>query len=140
MSEDERNLNLLAIFHYVVGGLTAFFACFPLIHIGIGIAILCGAIDGQEAPPRFAGVLLIVFGAFFILCGWALAAAIIIAGRKLHHRQSRTYCIVVAALECMLMPFGTVLGVLTIIVLMKRSVQGLFAGTENRRARGVELS
>ncbi|HLA84602.1 MAG TPA: hypothetical protein VJL29_07390 [Thermoguttaceae bacterium] len=31
MTEDEKYLDLLAIFHYVVGGLTGLFACFPLI-------------------------------------------------------------------------------------------------------------
>ena len=35
------------------------------------------------------------------------------------------YCLVVAAVECMLVPFGTVLGVLTIIVLNRPSVKAL---------------
>ena len=29
MTEDEKHLDLLAIFHYIVGGLTGLFACFP---------------------------------------------------------------------------------------------------------------
>jgi hypothetical protein len=33
-STDEQHLQLLAIFHYVVGGMTALFACMPLIHLG----------------------------------------------------------------------------------------------------------
>lgn len=40
------------------------------------------------------------------------------------------YCLVMAGIECMFMPFGTVLGVFTIIVLMRESVQKLFAANE----------
>ena len=36
-------------------------------------------------------------------------------------------CIVMAALACLSMPFGTVLGVFTIIVLARPSVQALFS-------------
>jgi hypothetical protein len=36
------------------------------------------------------------------------------------------YCLVVAGIECIFMPFGTVLGVFTIIVLMRPSVRNLF--------------
>jgi hypothetical protein len=35
-------------------------------------------------------------------------------------------CFVVAAIECIFMPFGTVLGVFTIIVLSRPSVKALF--------------
>ncbi len=83
MREDETNLNLLAIFHYVVGGLTALFACLPMIHVAVGVAMLAGAFHGKDAPPREIGWFFIVIGLFLILCGWALAIAIIIAGCKL---------------------------------------------------------
>lgn len=51
----------------------------------------------------------------------------IAAGRKLKRRTSRTFCLVVAGLECILMPFGTVLGVFTLIVLSKEPAKQLFA-------------
>ena len=128
MTQDEQNLDLLSVFHYVVGGLTALFACIPFIHLAIGIAMLCGSLDGAkgEPPPRFIGVFFVVFAAAFILAGWALATFMIIAGRKLKARRTRTFCIVVAAIECAMMPFGTVLGVFTIIMLMKDTVKSLF--------------
>ena len=52
MMEDDKNLDLLAMFHYVVGGLTALFSCLFLFHIAMGIAMLCGAFDGKDAPPK----------------------------------------------------------------------------------------
>ena len=65
-------------------------------------------------------------GAVFFLTGWTLAVAMAIAGRKLAVRRSYTYCLVVAGIECLFMPFGTVLGVFTIIVLIRPSVKALF--------------
>ena len=35
MTQDEQNIDLLGIFHYVLGGLTAFFSCFFLIYVAI---------------------------------------------------------------------------------------------------------
>ncbi len=37
MNQDEQNLNLLSIFHYVVGGLTALFSSMFLMHVAMGI-------------------------------------------------------------------------------------------------------
>jgi hypothetical protein len=131
MNDDKQHLKLLSIFHYVVGAITALFSCFPLIHIAIGIAMLCGAFDGEDGPPRSFGWLFIVFPGVFMVCGWALSVCIVIAGKKLARCRARMYCLVVAGLECMLMPFGTVLGVFTIVVLMRDSVKDLFSAGQS---------
>jgi len=123
MKEDEQYLKMLSIFHYVVGGLAACFACIPIIHLSIGIAMLVGAIDDA---PAFAGVLLSMVGMIGILMGWTLAVCIIIAGRCLAKRTRYMFCLAMAAISCTFMPFGTVLGVFTIIVLMRPSVKELF--------------
>ena len=135
MTEDEKNLDLLALFHFVVGGLTALFACFPLIHVAVGLAMVFGNFDSPHPPPAMVGWLFVVLGGFFILCGWALAIAILVAGAKLKKRRSRTYCLVVGGLECMMMPFGTILGIFTIIILMKDSVKERFAANQRLHDR-----
>src|SRR5205085_6217274 len=61
-----------------------------------------------------------------ILGGWTIAALMAVAGRFLARRQRRVYCLVVAALECLWTPFGTVLGILTLLVLIRPSVIELF--------------
>jgi hypothetical protein len=43
------------------------------------------------------------------------------------HHKNRMYCMVVAGIECIFMPFGTILGVFTLITLTKDSVKGIFA-------------
>lgn len=126
MSDEANQLDLLAIFHYVVGGMTALFACIPLIHVAIGLALLQVDFEGPNPPPAWLGAIFVVVGGLFVLCGWAVAAAILVAGRKLHKRRSRIYCLVVGALECLVMPFGTILGVFTLIVLTKDAAKALF--------------
>ncbi len=126
MNEEAKQLDLLAVFHFIVGGFTALFACFPLIHVTLGALMMSGRMDGPEAAGRLVGLIIVVMGSFFVLAGWTLAAAILVAGRRLQRRRSWTYCLVVASLECLLMPFGTLLGVFTIIVLMKDAAKALF--------------
>ena len=141
MSDDERHLDLLSIFHYVLGGLMALFPCFFFIHIGLGIAMVTGAFDGeQDAPPAFMGWFFILIPGFFMVLAWTVAALVIVAGRRLKRRVHRTYCFVVAAIECLVfMPLGTILGVFTIVVLTRESVGRLFeAGEAAQRGEWVE--
>lgn len=126
MTQDEKHLNLISIFQIIFGGLKILFSCVFLIHVAIGVAMLLGAIDGKDAPPRFVGLFFVLFGTGFILVGWIIATMMIVLGVKLRRRKSRTFCIVAAGIECISMPFGTILGVFTIILLMKDSVKALF--------------
>lgn len=127
-TQDAEQLRLLSIFHYVVAGLAALFACIPLFHLFFGIAMVTGWGDFAHQDP-VAGVMgwfFIVFAALFILFGWAFAACLAFAGRFLAQRRRYTYCLVMAGVACMFMPFGTVLGVFTILVLVRESVKELF--------------
>jgi len=126
LSQDEQYLNLLGIFHYVVGGITACFACIPIIHLVLGLAMLSGKFDGSDPPPPFLGWIIVIIASTFILIGAVLAATITLAGRRLRQRRSYNFCFVLACIECIFMPFGTVLGVFTIILLHKDSVRQLF--------------
>lgn len=129
MNQDEEHLRLLSIFHYVVGGITALFACFPFIHLALGIALVSGAFPvrpGQEGMDVIGGWVFICVASFLILLGWTLAVAILLAGRSLARRTHYTYCLAVGGIECIFIPFGTVLGVFTIIVLSRPSTKALF--------------
>lgn len=131
MDKDVEHLRLLSIFHYVVSGMAALFACFPCIHLMFGIAIVRGALNagpGHEPPPAFLGWFIIGLASAFIVLGWSFAIAVFLAGRFLTQRTHYLYCLVVAGLECLFMPFGTVLAVFTIAVLIQPSVKLLFQG------------
>ena len=129
-TQDKDHLNLLSIFHYVVGGLVALFACIPIIHLTIGLLVLFFGTRqvpaDEKVPVMIISIIFIIIPLFIIFCGWVLAFLIIIAGRQLSKRQQYGFCLVMAAVECVFMPFGTILGVFTIIVLMRPSVKTLF--------------
>ncbi len=103
------------------------FGCFPIFHLVFGIAILTGAMDdGTGHSPEFVGWIIIGAAVVMMTFAWSLAIAIGLAGRKIAAHGSYTYCLVVAAIECVFTPIGTVLGVFTIIVLVRPSVKELF--------------
>ena len=132
MNKDLEHLRLLSIFHYVVAGLIALFACFPIIHLVIGLTFLTTDFPQKpgepEFPVRLFGLMFTIIPLIIILGGWALAILTFIAGRKLSKQQSYMFCFVIAGVLCIFMPFGTVLGVFTILVLMRDSVKVLFNG------------
>jgi hypothetical protein len=129
MNQDEEHLRLLSIFHYVCAGLAAFFACIPIIHLILGLVLTFSPESfgpGKDAPPRLFGLFFAAFAAVMILLGWAFAACLAYAGRCLGQRKNYTFCLVMAGVACVFMPFGTVLGVFSIIVLARPSVKTLF--------------
>lgn len=133
MSQDEEHLRLLSIFHYVVGCLAGLFALFPIIHLVIGIAFVLSPenMRGQEGqpPPEWLGWIFILFASVFITLGWVFAGFVLTAGRFLSKRKHYTFCLVMGGVDCIFMPFGTVLGVFTILVLMRESVRERFEKT-----------
>jgi hypothetical protein len=139
MRTDLNHLRLLSIFHYVLGGLVALMACFSIIHLVIGISVVSGgfASSGPGAPPPAMGWLFIGIASLGMLFGWALAICLVIAGYCLNRQKSYIFCMVVAGFACAVQPLGTILGVFTIIVLLRPSVKELF-GREPSRYNGDE--
>ncbi len=130
MDPNEQHLKLLAIFHYIIGGMIALFSCFPVIHIVLGIVMIVAPekMDSNgQPPPAFIGWIFALVGGILIVAGWVLAGCVITAGRFLAKRRHYLFCLVVAAIQCIFMPFGTVLGIFTIIVLTRESVKETFA-------------
>jgi hypothetical protein len=126
---DNEHLKLLSIFHYVKGGITAFFACIPIIHVGLGMVMIFGPHlfgHGKDQPPAFVGWLFVILGSVIILLGWTFAALLLIAGKCISRRKHYMFCFVMACVECLSAPFGAVLGGCTILVLNRPSVKELF--------------
>jgi hypothetical protein len=130
VDEDSRQLELLSIFHYIVAGILALCGMFPIIHLLVGIGLVSGAFadsGDQGPPPAWIGVFFIIVALTAMIISWSLAVAVCLAASRLKRRAGYNYCLVVAGIECVFMPFGTVLGVLTIVVLMRPTVKTLFA-------------
>ena len=132
MNQDLEHLKWLSISFYVYAGLTALFSCIPFIHLSIGIAMVTGSFgDDVKAPPQAFGWFFIGIASIFILLGFTLAVCNFLAGKYLKQQKNYTFCFVIAVISCMFAPLGTVLGVFTIIVLLRESVKGLFNGQYN---------
>jgi hypothetical protein len=134
VNQDTEHLRLLSIFHYVVAGIGVLCSCFPFLYLTIGLfALLSPEKFGQGHPDvRNAeadwifGLVFTILGAAMILIGWTISFCVFLAGRYLARRQHHVFCLVVAAVLCMAFPFGTVLGVFSIIVLIRPSVKAMF--------------
>ena len=130
MTQDEEHLRWLSIFHYVVGGLAALFSLIPVIYIVLGILMLVApeTMESEDGEPAsaVAGWIFLTIGIVGMGLGFVFAALIVLAGRFIAKRKHRTFCIVMAGIQCLFQPFGTVLGIFTIIVLLRQSVKELF--------------
>jgi len=127
MNKDLEHLKLLSIGFYIYAGLTALFACFPIIHLVVGIAMITGRMnEGQNPPPPEFGWFFVGLASVFILSGWALAIASLLAGRFIKQQKKYMFVFVVACIICAFAPLGTILGVFTIVVLLRESVKALF--------------
>jgi hypothetical protein len=129
-TQDEQYLQILSIFHYIVGAMAGLFACFPIFHFVMGIAFMAAGVSGSAesggAPAALFGLMFTVIAGSIILFGWAFAICTALTGRYLTQRRRYMFCLVMAGVECIFTPFGTVLGVFTIIVLMRPEVKAMF--------------
>jgi hypothetical protein len=128
MNRDLEHLKLLSIFHFVAAGMLALVACIPFIHFFMGLAMATGALGDNDPEIQPVGLGIMAVAGLFIFLGWILAALIAFAGYSLGRRRRYGFCLAMGCVECVFMPVGTVLGVFTIIVLVRDSVKALFAG------------
>jgi hypothetical protein len=131
MNRDEEHLRLLSIFYYVKGGLTALGACFFGIYILIGIVVL--AIPKPLGSPgqhndAIAGIMLMFIGVCAGLIVAAIAGLEIFVGRCLNQKKHYTFCVVMAGVSCIFFPLGTILGVFSLVVLLRPTVKPIFEG------------
>lgn len=129
MEKDIEHLRLLTIGHYVYSAIVALFACIPIIHFTIGLVFLLNPpiqAPGDEFPAQTFGAIFATVGGLLVLAGWTFAACIFMTARSLAARKRYYFCMVIHAISCLFFPFGTILGVLSIIVMQRPAVRALF--------------
>jgi len=131
MEEDIRYLNLLSIFHIIVAGVVGLLSCLPLIDLFIGVPMLKDvpyALSQNEffSQTTLAPLVFILLPSGMTVIGWMFAIAIALNGYYLKNCKWLNYCMIVSGVETIFMPFGTVLGVFTIILLAKPNVKSRF--------------
>ena len=121
-AQEEGNLRTLSIIHYIYGALLGMGGLGALLYVIIGAAVA----STGEAGAEVIGGLFAVFGLVILVLIWTKAALVLYAGYCLGARKHHTLCFVAAILSCLFIPFGTILGVITIVVLMKPPVKQMF--------------
>jgi|SRR6267154_4242441 len=127
---DADHLNLLSIFHFVGTGLAVLGMLLLLGHYAIFHAILDNPKmweNQKQGPPP--AEFFAMFKWFYVVFGlWFAGSGILnlISAFCLRAKKNRTFSLVVAGINCVHIPLGTVLGVFTIIVLIRDSVRELY--------------
>jgi hypothetical protein len=145
-AEDREHLSALSIGHYLLAGVALFSGIPALVwgvaganlidELGGDMAAAMGDISGQGGMDPFGGsadAMLQDVGTLLVtavVAGLTLAviAAVHLAvvGVKIRQRRWWTFCYLTGWGECLMFPFGTILGIFTIIVLGRPSVKKLF--------------
>ena len=129
MNQDQEHLRLLSIFYYVCAGLAAFGACFWALIFVIGIVSVFNpeALGPRnDKPDDISDLTLAIMAVCLTLLSALCATLNVIVGTSLSQRKRYTLCLVVAGFSCALFPFGTALGIFSLIVLTRSSVKALF--------------
>jgi hypothetical protein len=129
---DEEHLRLLSLGFMVSASIGAFFALIGVMYVFLGIVMSIvlshapASAKTAQAPPAFVGWFLAGFGLVFVLGGVGVGFLRLWAAQCVKKRKSRTFCMVIAAIGCLEFPYGTALGVLSLIVLGRASVAKQF--------------
>lgn len=127
---DNEHLRLLALFHYISGGLTILFSSMFILHLifmsffmmNPGIFPQETIAEGEINPEQFISVFMYFFGVFIFL-GIVFGIAQILSGRFIKKRKHKVFSILVAIPNLLFIPYGTILAIFTIIVLDRKSVK-----------------
>jgi hypothetical protein len=136
---DDEHLKMLSIGYLVSGVMSIFMSLIGLFYMAMGamFAFMPEAAKGTDGPPP--AMFLMLFGGFglvmfVLLLGLGLAKFRVAS--LLKKRQSKTFCMVIAGISCLGIPWGTVLGVCTFMVLGRDSVTRQFDAPAGVRLSG----
>ena len=141
---DEEHLKLLSLFHYISGGLTLafsfifvfqfliFFAIFKNLPIDRFDTVMTG---GQNIAPVFFNFFLYLWFIIFIIF-IVIGILEILAARFITLRKYRVFTFIIGILNLFSFPYGTILGVMTIIVLNRYSVINLYNSNNSQVKTG----
>lgn len=131
-SMDADDLKSLSTFHFVGAGLDFlgilfFMARFASMHAALNNPPV---VQNQklQPPPEVVQMVDAMIWTFVIMGLWLAALVIlnILSGLYLRRRKHRTFSLVVAGMNSLLIPLGTLLGVFTFVVLDRESVKELY--------------
>lgn len=127
----KSHLSALSILHYVYGAFVCMSGFVALFFIFLGMFLSSDWLqangDGAEVPGWIGG-LFQTFGwvIFIVVEAWGLLN--ILSGYWISRRKNRTATQVVAAFNCLNIPFGIALGIFTFVVMSDEEVRSDYTG------------
>jgi hypothetical protein len=130
---DDEHLRLLSLGYMISAAMTAVGTLLSLLYIFAGFVVV-GVLsrppgvagNAGQPPPAFIGWIISAIGLGIFTVTLSLAIAKYWAGICIKRRKSRTFCMVMAGISCIGIPYGTILGVFTFIVFGRPSVMRQF--------------
>lgn len=132
---DGEHLDLLGLFHYITGGLCVAFSGIFVFQYTV-MRFIFSLPEFQQQMAAEAAHAEAFFGFFMALLGFLLVVSIaygvllIVSGRFLRARRHRLFSFLVAIPILIMIPWGTMLGVFTMVVLERASVRALYRETQ----------
>ncbi len=140
MHRDTIQIKILAFSYFIFAGGIAYIACLPAPFLGSWNAVFLPAIRSGEPMSTTPMNLIAVFGLVFgflvvpisvLVLGGLLVFNITKLGYFLLKKQGYSFCIKMVGISILLIPIGTLLGILTHSVLTRSSVKELFNYSDN---------
>ena len=130
---DREQVKLLSIFHFIFAGLALLgivFLCmhYYILHTAFSNPDLWKTHKEVFPPPK---AFFDAFIWFYLFMGVILLAVVVLnllSGLFLWRKRYRLFSMIIGGLDCVQIPFGTALGVFTIMVLSRDSVRELYSG------------
>jgi hypothetical protein len=119
--QDDEQLRLLSILHFVMAGLSALGLCAGPFYMMMGATLASGSKDGPGTMAFF-----VMMGAVVTFISLVATGLTAYAGYCIRERKNWMFVFVVDCLLCLNAPLGTLLGVFTIIVLLRPTVKEAF--------------
>lgn len=127
---DEEHLRLLVIFHRIYGilviilsllGIAYFFLLNFLFSFSRRYSRFTIQNNFQGPPTEILNLILIVMMVVIVI-GLTIGVCNLLSAQYIKNRKFRIFSIVIACVDCISFPIGTILGVMTLIVLSRNSV------------------
>lgn len=129
-AQSHRQLWLLSGAYSVYAVIVIIWVTLLVIPMDIGIrAIVHPAFYTMELglyQPTVFGLIIFMTTLVIILTGWAYGIGLLWMARFLIRREQHFYCLMMSWVSCLFLPFGTLLGIISLIILFQRPVAELF--------------
>jgi len=129
----EERLRLLSLGFYISGAIGAVLVSFLLIHLAMfaGFSFMPESAwhtgkGHPDAPPVMLFRILAAILGGIILVGWTLGGLTGYAGRCIARRENRTFILIMSAINCIWIPYGTLLGVASFSLLSTPAAKDAF--------------